>query len=133
MEFGREAEIVVTREQTENSSRVAEPVPAKAASRRNPPPNGTLVERQFQRRNNINGLPGLIREHARLIALMRSGEISLDKAEVMSRAYSRHREMVSALEQRTQLEAIQQQLAALRGEPSQQFLIDEAKAKESSK
>jgi hypothetical protein len=72
------------------------------------------VERQFQRRNNINSLPGLIREHARLIALMRSGEISLDKAEVMSRAYSRHREMVSALEQRTQLEAIQKQLEAVR-------------------
>jgi hypothetical protein len=132
LETGPMGETVITREQTANSSQVAEPAAAKAAGRRNPgkPANGTLVERQFQRRNNINSLPGLIREHARLIALMRTGEISLDKAEVMSRAYSRHREMVSALEQRTQLEAIQQQLAALRGEPSGQFLIDEAPAKE---
>lgn len=132
LKTGPMAEKVITREQTENSSQVAEPGPAKAAGKRNPA-NGTLVERQFQRRNNINSLPGLIREHARLIALMRSGEISLDKAEVMSRAYSRHREMVTALEQRTMLTSIQEQLAALRGQPSQQFLIDEAQAKESAK
>jgi len=75
---------------------------------------GELVERQFQRRNNINSLPGLIREHARLIQLIRNGDIPLDRGEVLSRAYGRHKEMVTALEQRTQLAAIQKQLEAMR-------------------
>ena len=73
-----------------------------------------VLERKFKRRNNINSLPGLIREHARLIALMRSNEIALDRAEVMSRAYGRHREMVTALEERTLLETMQRQLAEVR-------------------
>jgi hypothetical protein len=98
--------------------------PARPGKRK--PVSGTLVERQFQRRNNINSLPGLIREHARLIAQTRNGEISLEKAEVLSRQYARHKEMVNALEQRTQLAAIEEQLRALRGNPSQQLLIDEA-------
>jgi hypothetical protein len=127
MKGGLGAETIAPRTQTENSSQVAEPAAAPAAGRRNPA-QGVLIERQFQRRNNINSLPGLIREHARLIALMRSGEISLDKGEILSRAYARHKEMVSALEQRTQLAAIEQQLKALRGEPPQQLLIDEAAA-----
>jgi hypothetical protein len=127
LKTGVGAETVITRTQTDNSAVVEEMAPEKPG-RKAKPATGTLVERQFQRRNNINSLPGLIREHARLIALMRSGEIALDRAEVMSRAYSRHREMVTALEQRTMLTAIQEQLDALRGQPSQQRLIDDAQA-----
>jgi len=131
MESQPVGETVVTREQSQNSTVVGEPANAKAAKPARKPKevNGTLVERQFKRRNNINSLPGLIREHARHIALMRTGEMPLDRGEVLSRAYARHKEMVSALEQRTQLAAIEQQLAALRGQPSQQLLIDEARAK----
>jgi hypothetical protein len=114
--------------QGQDSGQVGKPAAAKPA-RKPKEVNGTLVERQFKRRNNINSLPGLIREHARHIALMRTGEMPLDRGEVLSRAYARHKEMVSALEQRTQLAAIEQQLAALRGQPSQQLLIDEARAK----
>jgi len=95
--------------------------------------SGTLIERKFQRRNNINSLPGLIREHARLIALIRSGEIALDRGEVLSRAYGRHKEMVSALETRTELAKIREQLQALRVGPNSQMMIDEdAKARERS-
>jgi hypothetical protein len=88
---------------------------------------GVLVERKFQRRNNITNLPGLIREHARLIALIRNGEIPLDRGEILSRAMGRHKEMVTALEERNQLKAIVEQLRALRGDPSPQLMIDESK------
>ncbi|MEA3196288.1 MAG: hypothetical protein QOF32_340 [Gammaproteobacteria bacterium] len=100
------------------SSMVGESPPPKRGRKVTVKANGgELIERQFQRRNNINILPGLIREHARLIQLIRNGEIPLDRGEVLSRAYGRHKEMVTALEQRTQLEAIRQQLAELRASP----------------
>jgi hypothetical protein len=126
MENGTIGESVITRTDDQNSSVVGESAEPKAAGRRNPV-KGTLIERKFQRRNNINSLPGLIREHARLIALIRAGEIALDRGEVLSRAYGRHKEMVSALEQRNELAKIREELRAIRGDPSQQFLIDEAK------
>jgi hypothetical protein len=92
--------------------------------------SGETVNPSWRRKNNINSPAGLIREHSRVIAAMHSGRIPMDKADTLSRAYGRHREMVTALEQQSQLDAIQQQLAALRGEPSGQLLIDEAQAKE---
>jgi hypothetical protein len=127
MENGPVGETIPSRTDDQDSTVVGESS-ARPSGRK--PVSGALIERQFQRRNNINSLPGLIREHARLIALMRNGEIALDRAEVLSRAYGRHKEMVTALEQRTQLAAIQEQLRALRGDPPAQLLIDEAQAKE---
>jgi hypothetical protein len=125
-----EAETLVTRTHDQNSTVMAEPAAAQPAGRRNPLKQ--VFERRWRRKNDINSLAGLIREHSRVIAAMHSGRLSLDKGDVLSRAYGRHREMVSALEQRTLLTDIQAQLAALRGEPSGQFLIDAAKAKESA-
>src|ERR1700722_8643442 len=77
-----------------------------------------MEQRKWRRRNNISSLHGLIREHSRLIGAIHTGRIELTKGEVLSRAYGRHREMVTALEQRNQLAEIQQQLAALNGEPA---------------
>ena len=109
---GRVAKTVVTREQTSNSGVVGELSAAPAS-----PPRKALrgiVERRWRRKNDINSLHGLIREHSRVIAAMHSGRIPLEKGEVLSRAYARHREMVSAYEQQSQLAAIQAQLEALR-------------------
>jgi gas vesicle protein len=117
MKNGQEPEAIPSREHDSNSSVVGAG-------------GGEFVDRIKKRRNNINSLPGLIREHARLILQTRNREIPLEMAEVLSRQYSRHKEMVSALEQRTLLAAIQEQLQALRGNPSQQLLIDEDSAKE---
>lgn len=109
----RDGKTLRPRERSQNSSVVATPVAG-------------VLERKFKRRNNINSLPGLIREHARHIQLMRNGEMPLDRGEVLSRAYGRHKEMVTALEERNQLKAIVEQLRALRGDPSPQMLIDES-------
>jgi hypothetical protein len=114
MENGYMGETRKTPTQDPNSGVVGESPPKRGRKVTVKAKGGELVERQFQRRNNINSLPGLIREHARLIQLIRNGEIPIDKGEVLSRAYGRHKEMVSALEQRTQLAAIQKQLESLR-------------------
>lgn len=127
MENGSIGETIPSRDADQNSSVVGD---SAARPSRGKPASGTLIERKFQRRNNINSLPGLIREHARLIALIRAGEITLDRGEVLSRAYGRHKEMVSALETRTELAAIREQLKAIRLGPSSQMLIDDAKARE---
>ncbi|MGA2190544.1 MAG: hypothetical protein ABSH33_18645 [Steroidobacteraceae bacterium] len=108
-------ETTVPRTQDLNSAVVGEVVKPLASAAPAPAVHGVL-ERRFKRRNNINGLAGLIREHARLIALMRNNEIALDRGEVLSRAMARHKEMVVSLEQSEQLKDIQSQLAALRGE-----------------
>lgn len=124
LENGQDRESIAPHKPDQNSS-VADDVKRPAALR-------GILERRWRRKNNINSLAGLIREHARVIAAMHSGRIPMDKADTLSRAYGRHREMVTALEQQSQLDAIQQQLAAIRGEPSGQLLIDEAKAKEAT-
>jgi hypothetical protein len=90
---------------------------------------GQYVPREYVRRNNILSMRGLAREHAALIKLIRSGEMPLDRGEVLSRAYARHKEMVHALEQLTELGQLVAQLKALRGDPSPQLMIDEARAK----
>jgi len=93
-------------------------------------PKGTLVkgvlERRWRRKNNISTLDGLMREHARLIKQMHGNKISLEKGEILSRAYGRHREIVAALEQLEGLKTLQAQLEALRGEPTQlaQLTVD---------
>lgn len=107
-------ETVLPHTQTSNSPVVGEPSAAPAS-----PPRKALrgvLERRWRRKNDINSLHGLIREHSRVIAAMHSGRIPLEKGEVLSRAYARHREMVSAYEQQSQLAAIQAQLEALRSE-----------------
>jgi hypothetical protein len=119
LENGMEAKTIHPHASDQDSSVVGDSAPRPARPRRGRPvtvkvKGGELIERQFQRRNNINSLPGLIREHARLIQLIRNGEIALDRGEMLSRAYGRHKEMVTALEQRTALAAIQAQLEALR-------------------
>jgi hypothetical protein len=131
MGIDREAETLVTRTHDQDSTVMAEPAAAQPAGRRNPLKQ--VFERRWRRKNDINSLAGLIREHSRVIAAMHSGRLSLDKGDVLSRAYGRHHLMVTALEHNTLLMDIQAQLAALRGQPSGQFLIDEAKAKESGK
>ena len=90
---------------TQNSSQVG-------TKRARPAVKGVL-ERAWRRRNDINSLPGLIREHGRLIAAMHTGRMGLDTGEILSRAYARHREMVTALEQNTYLQTIQAQLEAI--------------------
>ena len=121
IETGQDGESLRPQEHAQNSGVVGD-VPRPKALR-------GVLERKWRRKNDINSLPGLIREHSRLISAMHNGRIRLDLGEVLSRAYSRHREMVSALEQRQQLAAITEQLKALRGEPSAQLMIDEARAK----
>ncbi len=82
--------------------------PAKATAVRG------VLERRWRRKRDINSLDGLMREHARLIAAMHNNRVDLAKAEVISRAYGRHREMVTALEQREQIAALQRQLEDLK-------------------
>jgi hypothetical protein len=91
------------------------------------------ADRKRRRRLDLRTLNGTLRESARVYRELAEGKISLEHAEVRSRVLGRHRDILAALKQSEQLEAIQQQLAALRGEPSQQFLNDESKAKESAK
>jgi hypothetical protein len=109
---GMVGETLVSPEQTSDSSVVGAPADVPA-SRARKAVRGVL-ERRWRRKNNINTLHGLIREHSRVIAAMHSGRIQLEKGEVLSRAYARHREMVTAYEQQSQLAAIQAQLEALR-------------------
>jgi hypothetical protein len=122
---GQDGETIPSHEHAQNSGVVGDSSEAPAARPRKAVRG--VLERRWRRKNDIYSLHGLIREHSRLIAAMHSGRIRLDMGEVLSRAYSRHREMVSALEQQTQLAAIQDQLRALRGDPSAQLLIDEDK------
>jgi hypothetical protein len=51
--------------------------------------------RAWRRKADIRTTAGLLREHARLIARIENDRISLNKAEVLGRAYSRQREMVT--------------------------------------
>jgi hypothetical protein len=120
IEIGQEAETSISRRGDHNSGEVGGPTRRPAALK-------GILERRWRRKNNINSLAGLIREHSRVIAAMHNGRLSLDKGEVLSRAYGRHREMVTALEQQTLLADIQRQLAELRGEPSAQSLVDDAR------
>lgn len=108
VENGEGGKIPNSQAHTRNSS----PVGASSG----PPVEGVL-ERPWRRKNNINSLDGLMREHGRLIRSMHAGKISLEKGEILSRAYGRHKEIVQALQQIAQLESLHAQLAALRGEP----------------
>lgn len=71
-----------------------------------------IVERRWRRKSDLATLDGLAREHARLIARIHGNAIPLQKAEVLSRAYSRQRDIVSELERRRLLEAIRAALVA---------------------
>jgi len=77
---------------------------------------GQFLERRRRRRLDLKTVHGTLRESARLYRAMAQGELSLAAADVMSRVLGRHGELLSALEQQTQLAEIQQQLAALNGE-----------------
>lgn len=130
VENRRVGETIPERTSDLNSGVVGEPGEAPAS-----PPRKALrgiLERRWRRKNDIGTLHGLCREHARLIAAMHNGRITLEKGEVLSRAYSRHREMVSALEQRTQLAALQEQLEAITGKSSTLRLINDPNAKDDS-
>lgn len=107
-------------EHDSNSSEVGGSAPAKA---KRVALKG-MEARKFQRHNNINGLDGLIREHARLIALIRNGEIALDRGEVLSRAYGRHKDMVTAREQRTELSQMLEALQRIADERRTVLTID---------
>jgi hypothetical protein len=97
---------------------------------RKPRRPATLAEkvagRRWRRRNDISTLDGLIREHGKVISAIHSGKLPLEKGEILSRAYGRHREMVAALEQRQQLQSIQEQLARLTGKPLDSLQISPA-------
>lgn len=84
-----------------------------------------VLERKWRRRRDISSLDGLIREHGRLISNLHNGKIALEKGEVLSRAYARHREMVAALEQNQYLQKIQAQLAELGAQGSIPRLVTE--------
>jgi hypothetical protein len=77
---------------------------------------GQFLERRRRRRLDLKTVHGTLRESARIYRAVAQGELSLSAADVMSRVLGRHGELLNALEQRNQLEAIQQQLAALNGE-----------------
>jgi hypothetical protein len=113
-----------TREQTQKFVVVGEP--AAPGRRRGRATQQVLIERKFQRRNNVNTLDGLIREHARLLVLVRNGEIALDRGEVLGRGYGRHRELLSARDEIKTLQTLKEQLQVLVDEKTGQRLIDDA-------
>jgi len=123
MENDAGAETILSHEQIDNSAVVGDSTAAPAAVRSRRVKQ--ILERRWRRKNDINTLHGLIREHSRVIAAMHSGRIPLEKGEVLSRAYGRHLTMVHAHEEITHLVTIRDKLAALRGEPSAQQLIDD--------
>lgn len=75
-----------------------------------------VLERRWRRNNNRNELNGLIRDHNRLITAAHNGRLSLEKAEVLSRMYGRHREMVTAAKQMEHYAAIRQRLEEISAE-----------------
>jgi hypothetical protein len=74
-------------------------------------------DRKRRRRLDLRTLNGTLRESARVYRELAEGKISLEHAEVRSRVLGRHRDILAALKQSEQLEAIQQQLAELRASP----------------
>jgi hypothetical protein len=84
-------------------------------------------DRKRRRRLDLKTLHGTSRESARVYRELAEGRITLEHAEVRSRVLGRHRDILAALKQSEQLAAIQEQLRALRGDPSAQLLIDESK------
>jgi hypothetical protein len=75
------------------------------------------ADRKRRRRLDLRTLNGTLRESARVYRELAEGKISLEHAEVRSRVLGRHRDILAALKQSEQLEAIQQQLAELRTSP----------------
>ncbi len=76
-----------------------------------------FLERKRRRRLDLRTLHGTAREHAKVYRALAEGTITQVEAETRSRVLGRHKEILTSLEQRAQLQAIHDQLAALRAEP----------------
>lgn len=90
-----------------------------------------FLKRSKRRRLDLRTLHGTAREHGKVYRALAEGTISPLEAEGRSRVLGRHREILTSLEQMQQLQAIQEQLRALRGDPSPQLMIDESKGSNS--
>ena len=71
--------------------------------------------RAEQRKADLLTLPGLVREHARLLRRMHAQAFDLARVEILSRAFLRQRELVTAMEEIERLRSIQEQLERLQG------------------
>lgn len=106
---GQEGEIPISPTQTLNSGVVGESAPLAA-------PSKAVTERRWRRKNDITTSHGLAREHARLIAAMHNGRVSLEAGDILSRAYGRQRELVATTELKESVAQLAQQLADLKDE-----------------
>ena len=88
------------------------------------PLEGKLLARRWRRRRDISCVDGLIREHGRLIAKIENDRVSLAKAEVLSRAYGRHREMVAAKEEIDYLRDVAERFEQYQKRPQLQNFCD---------
>jgi hypothetical protein len=73
------------------------------------------LKRARRRRLDLKTLHGTLRESARVYRELAEAKITLLEAETRSRVLRRHSEILTALEQRDQIEALQRQLEALQG------------------
>ncbi len=115
MEVEQEGKSVVPHEQTENSLVIGDAPALPAVAKKSA--KGDL-DRRWRRKNDITTSHGLAREHARLIAAMHNGRVTLDAGDILSRAYGRQRELVATNEVKQSLADLAQQLADLRNERS---------------
>ncbi len=113
LEAGQDREAPAPRTADPISAVVGDAAPAAEAPAAARPLEG-VVERRWRRRRDLNSIDGVVREHARLIAAMHNNRVPLERGEILSRAYARHREMVAARDQIAALERIQTQLEDLR-------------------
>jgi hypothetical protein len=124
VESGKDGKTLRTPEHDQNSPVIGEALPRQ---RKQVFLKGE--DRKRRRRLDLKTLHGTARESARVYRELAEGRITLEHAEVRSRVLGRHRDILAALKQSEQLEAIQAQLRALRGDPPQQLLIDESQIK----
>ncbi len=93
VEIGEEAETVITRK-----------------------PESVFLKRRKRRRLDLRTLAGTARESAKIYRQFAEGEMSAGELEARSRHLRRHSEILTTIEQKAQLTAIQEQLEAIRRE-----------------
>ncbi len=88
-----------------------DPTPAEPAT----PRQEVLLKRRNKRRVDLRSLPGVLRESARNYKDLIEGTISLETAEVRSRAIARHHEILNTVRQEVYVADLTAELKNLRG------------------
>jgi hypothetical protein len=84
-----------------------------------------LLKRRNKRRVDLRSLPGVLRESARNYKDLIEGVISLEVAEVRSRAIARHHEILNAVRQEAYVANLAAEVKALRGDVAPQIDPDD--------